>query len=364
MNHNQSKINVLVTAVSGGSIGEQVCKSLLIGENSYKLIATNTTASATKIIPADVVEILPMASSDEYLNAVSDLITRHKIKFLIPGSEPELIFFSKNLNSFAGTGVKILINSPHIISTCVDKGKTFEFLSNNGFPTPQSIMIEKIEDTENVNISFPCIVKPAVGGGGSAATFLAQDKDELMFFIKYLFKYGYKPLLQEYIPDAENEYTVGVLHNPEGKLIGTVTLKRYILTGISNRLKITNQTSRKEMGNMLAVSSGISQGDIIEFEPVSKTAEEIAQKLGSTGPLNIQGRWDGSRFVTFEINPRFSGTSPMRALAGFNEPEQIINFWLGKNQPQHPPKARLGTCIRGFTEYFIPTDGGKISSST
>ena len=228
---------------------------------------------------------------------------------------------------------------------------------------PRAITIENVQNEIDPSISFPCVVKPSQGGGGSAATFLAQDAEELRFFIRYLTKYGYHALVQEYLPDAENEYTVGVLHGPQGNLLGTVVLRRQILTGLSNRLRIANQTGRPEMGKMLAISSGISQGDIVDFESVRVTAENIAQALGSIGPLNIQGRWNGSNFVPFEINPRFSGTTPMRALAGFNEPEQMIEAWLGIKQAENSTHARLGTCIRGLTEYFTPLGGGEVSSS-
>lgn len=363
MNDVNYPIHVLITGVSGGSIGEQVCKSLLMGRHSYQLVATNTTRDATKVIRADVVDVLPIASSNEYLDALLELARRYEIQFLIPGSESELIKLSQNLDAFSNLDVKVLINAPHVIATCVDKKLTFEFLSQNGFHVPYTVMLESAEDEIDSSVSFPCIVKPALGGGGSAAIFLAQDQDELIFFFRYLIKYGYRPLIQEYIPDAENEYTVGVLHSHQGKLLGTVVLRRQILAGLSNRLRIANQTGRLEMGRMLAVSSGISQGEIVEFEPVRATAEKIAQTIGSVGPLNIQGRWDGSRFVPFEINPRFSGTTPMRALAGFNEPERMIDAWLGINQDENYEGAHLGICIRGLTEYFIPLDGGEVSSS-
>jgi carbamoyl-phosphate synthase large subunit len=356
-------INVLVTGVGGGSIGEQVCKSLLFGHHSYRLIATNTTREATRIIPADAVEVLPLASSSDYLECLIKLIKIYEIQFLIPGSEPELIKLSKNINLFEDQNTKVLINSPEIIATCTNKQHTFEFLSNNGFRVPQTTMFDPMDLGRKIEFSFPCIVKPSLGGGGSASTFLAQDHEELSFFVKYLIKYGHVPLIQEYIPDAENEYTVGVLHSPFGELLGTVVLRRQILSGLSNRLKVKNCTGKKEMGSILAVSSGISQGEIVEFEPVKKTAEAIAQKLGSIGPLNIQGRWNGSDFVPFEINPRFSGTTPMRSLAGFNEPERMINSWLGKGKNERTSQIRLGTCIRGLKEYFIPKDGGETVSS-
>jgi carbamoyl-phosphate synthase large subunit len=363
LNNFSDPIKVLVTGVGGGSIGEQVCKSLLIGHHSYKLIVTNTTRDATKIISADAVDVLPLASSSEYVEQVLNLIKEYEVQFVIPGSEPELIKLSENLDIFKDQDAKVLINAPNIISTCVDKQQTFEFLSKNGFHIPQTKMLNSSELINSNEIPFPCIVKPSFGGGGSASTFLAQDREELSFFVHYLIKYDHVPLVQEYIPDAENEYTVGVLHNPFGDLLGTVVLRRQILSGLSNRLKVKNNTGRKEMGSTLAVSSGISQGEIVEFEPVKKTAEAIAQKLGSIGPLNIQGRWNGSDFVPFEINPRFSGTTPMRSLAGFNEPELMINAWLNIKERENSSRVRLGTCIRGLKEYFIPKDGGDTLSS-
>jgi carbamoyl-phosphate synthase large subunit len=306
---------------------------------------------------------LPVASSNDYIEKLLELIARYDAQFLIPGSEPELIKLSKNLDAFSSSSAKVLINAPQVISTCVDKQLTFDFLTSNGFYVPRTVMLEDAHDEIDPPMSFPCIIKPSQGGGGSAATFLAQDEEELEFFIRYLVKYGYRPLIQEYIPDAENEYTVGVLHSPKGNLLGTVVLKRQILAGLSNRIRIANQTGRPEMGKTLAVSSGISQGEIVEFEPVRSMSVKIAQTIGSVGPLNIQGRWDGSRFVPFEINPRFSGTTPMRALAGFNEPERMIESWLGIEPDKNPKNARLGCCIRGLTECFTPLGGGEVSSS-
>jgi carbamoyl-phosphate synthase large subunit len=363
MSEVKNPIRVLVTGVGGGSIGEQVCKSLRLGRHPYQIIATNTTLDATRVIRADAVEVLPVASSSDYLEKLLGLIKRYEIQFLIPGSEPELIRLSKNTDAFASSNVKLLINAPQVISKCVNKQLTFDFLTSHGFHMPRTIMLEKTQDEIAPPMSFPCIIKPAQGGGGSVATFLAQDEEELRFFIGYLIKYGYRPLIQEYIPDAENEYTVGVLHSPQGNLLGTAVLRRQILSGLSNRLRIANQTGRTEMGKILAVSSGISQGEIVDFEPVRLVSERIAQAIGSVGPLNIQGRWDGSRFVPFEINPRFSGTTPMRALAGFNEPERMIEAWLGIKQDEKTASASPGFCIRGLTEHFIPLDGGEVKSS-
>lgn len=356
-------IRVLVTGVGGGSIGEQVCKALRLGRQSYRLTVANTSRGATRVVRADAVEELPPASAADYPDRLLGVVRKHAIQFVVPGSEPELVRLAGQVEPLAAAGVRLLINSPQVIATCVDKRLCFDTLARNGFHVPRTVEVDQARGRIDPPMAYPCIVKPSQGGGGSAGTFIAQDDAELDFFVGYLLKDGRRPLVQEYVADAENEYTVGVLHGPAGQALGTVVLKRQILTGLSNRLRVANRSGRPEMGRDLAVSSGISQGEIVEFAPVRETAERIARAIGSTGPLNIQGRWDGARFVPFEINPRFSGTTPMRALAGFNEPELLIEAWLGIERPEGPAVARAGTCIRGLTEYFTPRGSDQLLAS-
>jgi len=347
-------IRVLITGVGGGSIGSQVCKALHLGSHQYEVVVTNTTKSLIAIVKAKHYEVLPLAASNTYINRLLILINRYKVQFLIPGSEPELVKISQCRDILSHTGVHILINANDIIATCVDKIKAINYLSAQGIRVPKTFEINSTAKLEKLNADFPYIVKPSQGGGGSAATFLAQDIHELRFFVDYLLQYGYRPLVQEYVGSAENEYTVGVLHMPDGTLAGTVILHRYILSGLSNRLRISNRTGHNELGNVLAISSGISQGKIVDFPPIRTKAEAIAQALGSTGPLNIQGRWDGKRFIPFEINPRFSGTTPMRAIAGVNEPELMINWYLGLPQSPVHSSIKYGEFTRGLVEHFTP----------
>ncbi len=46
--------------------------------------------------------------------------------------------------------------------------------------------------------------------------------------------------------------------------------------------------------------------------------------MGATAPINIQCRVVGDKVVPFEINPRFSGTTSLRAMVGYNEPDTLI----------------------------------------
>jgi carbamoyl-phosphate synthase large subunit len=340
---------VLVTGVTGGSIGEQVCKALRSGRGSYEIVAANTSLSAMAAVRAEHYELLPVASAPGYTGALRQVLAKHRIDFLVPGSEPELVRISREREEISRYGARILVTSAEAIRIGVDKCATARFLAEKGFPVPVTLEVGSVADVAGLQ-NFPYIVKP-VSGGGSASTYLAQDRPELDFFAGYLLKYGRRIVVQEYFGTAQDEYTVGVLHYPDRTLCGSVVLHRSILDGLSNRLKMPNRTGRDELGQTLAISSGISQGRIVSCEPVRRQCEAIAAVLGSAGPLNIQGRWFRGVFMPFEINPRFSGTTPMRAVAGFNEPELLIEWYAGVRR-EAPPAVRQGVFSRGLVEFF------------
>jgi len=105
---------------------------------------------------------------------------------------------------------------------------------------------------------------------------------------------------------------------------------------------------------VLAISSGVSQGRIDDFPEVRDPCEALAEGLDSRGPLNIQCRMHQGELVVFEINPRFSGTSLLRALAGFNEPDLLIRLHVLGEDVERGFRYRHGTVLRGLSEAFYP----------
>ena len=84
-----------------------------------------------------------------------------------------------------------------------------------------------------------------------------------------------------------------------------------------------------------------------------KYCEELAVKMGCTYSVNVQCRLvDGVPYV-FEINPRFSGTSFMRAMVGYNEPDILIKKHI-LNIPVEPKfQYDSGVILRGLKETLL-----------
>ena len=92
---------------------------------------------------------------------------------------------------------------------------------------------------------------------------------------------------------------------------------------------------------------------IDDFKEVRSTAEEASLKLGARGPINIQGRFHDGKLKIFEINPRFSASTPMRATAGVNEADIIFRNSVLHEEIKVDDYQHL-VCLRYWNEVYVP----------
>lgn len=342
---------VLVTGVGGGGNGEQLVKSLRLASTPYRIVGTDLTMEAAQQSGADACLALPRANDPGYVDALLAACEQQLVDVVLPGSEPELRVIAAHAERIRAQVRLLAINDQALIDICTDKFKTAEFLANHGFESPRSWLVGSTSQLEAID-EFPLIVKPTVGGG-SQNVYLIQGRDELRMICGFLLGYFDSVLVQEYVGRADQEYTVGVLFDGEGRLINSIALNRFILTSLSNRIRVPNRTSRADLGSVLAISSGVSQGRVDDFPEVRTYCERVGLALGAKYAINVQCRLVEGRPLIFEINPRFSGTSSIRAMLGFNEPDLLIRqHVLGETLPERPA-YRHGTVLRGLKEIQV-----------
>lgn len=350
-----SKINVMITGIGGGGVGEQILKCLKMSSLSYNIVGCDMNRNSMGLTKVDKAYLVPPASDPNYIEFILKLCKENNIQVLFHGSEPEMRVFSDNREVFEQNHICIPLNSKDVIDTCMDKNLTMCFLRDNGFEIQKYWEIKQEKDLEEVDI-FPVVLKPSVGGGGSVNTFIAQSSQELYLFGKYLLNIYSQFLVQEYIGDINSEYTVGVLHNSMGEYVNSIAVKKNIMSGLSNKTRIKNRTDRKELGDYLAISSGVSQGEIGRFEEVTNPCKKIAEKIGCTAAVNIQCRIHRDKVYVFEINPRISGTSSLRAMVGYNEPELLIRERILGESIEKDFSYKTGYIARGLSECYISQD--------
>ena len=317
----------MVTAVGAGGVGEQILKALALANavtSAYRLIGADMGASHKRGDGWEPIS-LPPAGDERYLSEIMAACKMYDVKVLFPGSEQELVVLAKNASLFANAGLLVPINSWRLIQLCMDKFALGAKLEQLGFTVPKSVEITAITDLDSVSF-FPVVVKPNSGGRGSADVFIAQDIRELKALASFLHLEDLEQsfIVQEYVGSRDSEFSVSVLHDLDGVRIDSIAVKRDLRRSLSIRTVVHNRTRQSRLGSELVVSSGVSQGVVGKFAEVTRQAEAIADALGSEGPMNLQGRFVDGVFYVFEINPRYSGTTSLRSMCGFNEPELMI----------------------------------------
>ena len=129
------------------------------------------------IIPIENRHEIPHASSENFINILTEISNRLKIDIIIPGVDEELELFANNINMFSPT--RIVIPNHNFINHMGDKYEMVRFLEGKEIKVPKTVLLS--DDIES--ISYPCISKPRKGRGSRLV--IEHIKPETVFmFIK------------------------------------------------------------------------------------------------------------------------------------------------------------------------------------
>ena len=334
-------MRVMIAGLAGASLGTEIVKCLE-ATGQYDIFGCDISPLAygmysMKINQSFVVDIAT------YIDSIIGICKQNNIQFLVPGGEQPMVLLAASYSRIKESGINLVCNTNEIVKLFSDKKATFEFLRENGFSIPKTISIENGDISIIDEISFPCIVKPSSGTGGSDSVFLATSKDECVLYSELLMRNNRPVLIQEYIDLDEGEFTIGVLSDTNSNIISSVAMQRIFNSKLSVSYK----------GKKGLISSGYSQGLISDFPELRRQAEAIAIAADSRGPLNIQGRVKNGILIPFEINPRFSSTVLFRHLLGFKDVIWAIESKMEDKIDAYSPPNVGSTFYKGFSEYVL-----------
>jgi carbamoyl-phosphate synthase large subunit len=290
-------IKILVTG-AGGGVGQGIIKSLkLIDDLALSIIAADMSPLAPGLYAADRAYLVPAARSDEYLQRLIEICSHEKIDYYFPGTDVELMFCAENGKRIEEvTGTRVVVCPSKVVKIADDKYLTFRFLKDNGFHAPNSWLPE---DLDVGDVNYPVVVKPRVGCR-SIGVQVVDSKERLISAINTTSD----PLIQEFLSDENEEYTCTVVA-VDGVASEAVVLRRVLRSG---------DTFRAEP---------------IDNPGIASYVRDVAVALGVEGSCNFQLRLHEGLPKIFEINSRFSGTTPFCAQLGFNPVEYYLKLRLG-----------------------------------
>jgi len=159
---------------------------------------------------------------EEYIKNIIDICKQERISLIYPSHDPLVCLFSKNLLRFKELGIDVPVLEYDKLISIIDKFKFFNLAKKEGIHCPETFVLDKKIDLENIlaKISFPVIIKPRFGFGARGVR-KCEDKDHLYLTYSALVpKYG-KLIVQEFVPgdkmffmsfyvDRNNDYEPGL----------------------------------------------------------------------------------------------------------------------------------------------------------
>lgn len=315
------KTTVLVTG-AGALLGQGVIKSLRLAGRNYRIVAADPDPRAVALYWADAAYLVPMASAPDYVDVIGSVLERERPAAVLIGTDRELLPLACNRKHLeAAYHTRIVVSSPDLIRMADDKWLTYQFLKSNRLPHPRSALPDGVDDLLR-ECDFPLVVKPR-RGARSEGVYSVDDEEDLRIALKRT----RNAIVQERIGTPQDEYTSGVLVSDD-HVHSVVTMRRDLRDGNTYRAYV------------------------VPDSPFDSFLAQVARRLHGFGPVNFQFRVEGGVPKIFEINARFSGTTPLRAYAGFNEVDHFLRHLL-RGDPIPKPSLRNFVILRYWDELVI-----------
>jgi nucleoside-diphosphate-sugar epimerase/carbamoylphosphate synthase large subunit len=313
-------ISIGITCVGSG-IGQSIVESLRLRKDSYRIIGFDMNPLAFGGLFCDEFYVTGSNQEPDYIDKIHRTCRSLGIKFIIPALDHELIHFSRKKRIFEKDGIQVIVSSEPVIKLCCDKKKLSQEFSDF---LPEVVTTYSADEAHEAlykgRIQFPLIMKPVIGSG-SCGIRIIRNKQELE-------KISQDYILQSFVFTDENDPDASVLKKgvKEDKVIQVAEISvQYIIS-----------REGKVLGKM-ATRNKLKSGVPIEVIPVDipciwESTQRIIDRLvplGVFGPINLQGRLFSDGFHVFEINPRFTGITGLRAKMGFNEVHASVQDYLG-----------------------------------
>lgn len=324
-----NQINVLLLGV-GGNVSLGILKALRMSHLPYNIVGACISKESVGLYLCDRAYISPYADEDTFIPWLIDICNDEKIDIILTGVEEIIFCLGSNLEYLQkNTNAKFICSDLEKLKVGQDKYLTCEWLKDNACNYPLYALTEDEKGIQKLvaQSGFPLIAKPRIGKGAKGVIFI-NNHEELNECIK-LKNY----VIEEVVGTMDSEYTVGCYCDKSGKLVDVIIMKRVLKDGTTYK------------------------AEVVDDLQIKAEAEKICEAFKPRGPLNIQLRINSEgKPVCFELNVRFSGTTPMRAYYGYNDVEALIKEYVLDEDINQSFAVSKGVSYRYLNEIYIPTE--------
>lgn len=317
------EITVLILGV-GGNVSMGILTALRMSSIPCRIIGACISPESLGLYYCDAAYISPYAADDSFTPWVVNLCNKENVDIIFTGVEENVIALESHRDYLTTHTKAVFVASDYKhLKIGLNKYETAMWLKEHGCNYPQSANMNNPQEVEALisSVGFPLIAKPN-SGKGAVGIFVANSKKDL----ESIERKDY--CLQQILGNEKEEYTVACYMDKRCKQQEILIMHRKIMHGTT------------------------FMAEICQDEAIYKECRKICDEFKPRGPLNIQMRKHNGKPICFELNVRFSGTTPIRAKWGYNDVEAMIKEYLFDEKVKLQPQKE-GKVYRYYNEAFI-----------
>ena len=320
--------NILVLGISG-NVSFGILKALKYVRIECRIIGGCVNIGTASDLWCDEVIESPYADDPDFIPWLIHVCNQKEIDIFLTGVEEILYAVSKNIDRLKnGTHTVFIVSDFRMLEIGQNKLLTCQWLKEHGFNYPKYALSQDKNSVWDLceDVGFPLIAKP-IKGKGSHGLKLIKSMTDLRKICNME-----NMIVQQHIGNKDSEYTVGCYLCRDGFVVKPIIMQRWLNNGATWKVRV------------------------IENSLIEQDAVRICEAFKPTGPMNIQLRLDQNGIpIPFELNVRFSGSTPMRTHFGFNDVEAVISEYLENKPVCDLFNIRIGEAFRYINEIYKVT---------
>src|SRR5262245_11808724 len=324
--HPEGRARILVTG-AGGNVGQGILKALTAARIASWTVATDCEPASVGLYAADRGYVVPRAADPSFCDSLCAIIVKERIDLVLVGADAETIHLARLRSRIeSGTRAVVLVGDPAAVARGHDKWLTAQWFASEGLRHPATVRADdRAGRTALMNAAERVVVKPRCGYA-SRGVLVSRNRNEIEALADRL---GENGIVQDYVGSDDQEFTAAVLCDRDGRVGASIVMKRDLLQGTSYRIQ-----------------------PVADAE-LSGAVHAWATRFAVQGPLNFQFRVTAQGPVCFEVNARFSGTTGVRHLFGYNDAALAVRHFLF-NEPIEQGPIASGIVLRLWDELYVP----------
>lgn len=287
-----------------------------LGQERLRVAVGESTALSmagfSKYCRRRVVYPSALSTPDDFVSFLSDLISRHPCRLLLPMEDETVHLLSQHRDRFS-RWTYLPVPATEKLEAARDKARVITLAQRLGVPVPRTWLIHDPDQIDGLvdDLPFPVVVKPRIGSG---AVGVAYVPDRRAFREQYLAVHRRFPfpMVQETIPREGPGYGASFLMDEAGRVKASFVHKRlreYPVSGGASTLRVS-----------------------VRHDEIYESALSLLKALDWFGVAMVEFKIDprDGRPKLMEINPRFWGSLALAVHAGVNFPYLIYRMAAGE----------------------------------